>query len=334
MNETSTFTFMQPWWFLLLVPAFLLLLLRRGRGADASVTFPAVDVLKSLGSTARRRPFHIALPLALAAFIAGVVAIARPVMERQIADRTASGIDIVIALDISLSMEINDFALPDGKALKRMDAAKAVIREFIERRPDDRMGLVVFSGRPYAVSPITLDHKWLLEGLKVADPNNVEEKGTAIGSAISAAALRLDARDAKSKIIVLVTDGANNSGKIAPIEAARYAKTLGIKIYTVAIGTEKGRVDQGIQRFPRQEFDIPTLQKIAADTGAEHFWAQNLKELSNTFTTINQLEKTEAKTSVSTIRKELYAWFAIPAAILALLAALATALNTPPSQRA
>jgi Ca-activated chloride channel homolog len=158
-----------------------------------------------------------------------------------------------------------------------------VVDDFISRRPDDRIGLVAFAGRPRDASPITLDHKWLrgaLGELRLNDQfdrGTVKEQGTAIGSALAAAASRLDARDAKSKIILLITDGASNSGKISPIEAAELAKTLGIKIYTIAIGTEEGRVDRSIMRFPYQEFDIPTLKKIAEITGAEHYWAQNLE---------------------------------------------------------
>ena len=154
-----------------------------------------------------------------------------------------------------------------------------VVDDFISRRPDDRMGLVAFAGRPRDASPITLDHKWLRKALSEIrlndeyDRGTVKEQGTAIGSALAAAASRLDARDAKSKIILLITDGASNSGKISPLEAAEEIKALGIKTYTVAIGTKEGRVSRGIQSFPRQEFDLPTLRKIAKETGAEHFWA-------------------------------------------------------------
>ena len=157
----------------------------------------------------------------------------------------------------------------------------------------------------------------------------IKEQGTAIGSAIAAAASRLDARDAKSKIILLITDGANNSGKIAPIDAAEHAKTLGIKIYTVAIGTEEGRVDRSIQKFPYQEFDIPTLEKIAELTGAEHYWAQNTESLKRTFTTIDALEKTEVRSYTIIEDKELFPWF-LGLALLACFAAAGVKLFNPP----
>jgi Ca-activated chloride channel family protein len=206
-------------------------------------------------------------------------------------------------------------------------------------RPEDRIGLVAFAGRPRDAIPITLDHQWLrnsLDQLRLNDHQNlgtIKEQGTAIGSALSASAVRLQARDTKSKIIVLVTDGANNSGKISPLEAAEHAKTLGIKIYTVAVGTTSGRVDPSIMRVPYQEFDLPTLQKIASMTGGEHYWAQNLAELKQTFTSIDDLEKTDAKSLTVIDDTELFPWFVGLALLSALAAAAFLALNPPPSAR-
>jgi Ca-activated chloride channel family protein len=158
----------------------------------------------------------------------------------------------------------------------------------------------------------------------------VREQGTAIGSAISAAASRLHARDAKSKVIVLITDGANNSGKISPVDAAKYAADLNIKIYTIALGTKEGRVSSNIQRFPRQEFDLPTLQEVARLTGGEHYWAQTNAELKDTFRTIDALEKTERKIYTVSEDTEWFLWFLIPSALLATLAAMLMALSPPP----
>jgi Ca-activated chloride channel family protein len=256
---------------------------------------------------------------------------ARPVWRNEYHSKTASGIDIAIAFDVSLSMSIDDFRTPDGRALQRIDAAKAVVHNFIESRPDDRIGMVIYSGRPYSVSPITLDHDWLLSSFKQVNLNILKEMGTAIGSAIAAASSRLDSRDAKSKIIILCTDGASNSGKISPIEAAENAKTLGIKIYTIAIGTEEGRVDSNIQRFARQEFDLPTLRKIAAITGGEHYWAQNVAELEDTFKSIDRLEKSESVSRTVVEDLELYPWFLGVAVFASLAAAFVLALNPPPS---
>jgi Ca-activated chloride channel family protein len=236
------FRFAEPLWLLLLVPVGLLPLLRRGAGNRSGLIFSSLAILATLGTRSRQRAGGLALPLLVAALVPAVLGLARPVWRNEYSNRTASGIDIVIAFDVSLSMEIDDFLRPDGRPLQRLDAAKEVVSDFIGKRPDDRIGLVIFAGRPYSASPITLDHKWLRDRLAAAHPSQLGEQGTAIGSALSAAAVRLDQRKAASKIILLVTDGANNSGKIDPVEAAELATELGIKIYAISLGTEEGRV--------------------------------------------------------------------------------------------
>lgn len=327
--------FAQPGWLLLLVPAFLLVVLRRGRGVDAAVVFPNLSVLISLGTRTRSLAGGIGLSMALVALVSAIVGMARPVWRDEFQSRTASGIDIMIAMDVSLSMDIDDF-VDRGERVKRIEVAKMVVDDFISRRPDDRMGLVAFAGRPRDASPVTLDHKWLRNALGELrlndqfDRGTVKDQGTAIGSALAAAASRLEARDAKSKIIVLITDGANNSGKISPLEAAEHAKTLGIRIYTIAIGTREGRVDRSIMRFPYQEFDLPTLQKIATLTGAEHYWAQDLESLRQTFSTIDQLEKTDAKSFHVIDDTEWFQWFLGLALLAALGSVTMLALNPPP----
>lgn len=328
---SPTFAFADPPWLLLLLPALLLLLLRRGRGADAAVVFPTLSVLSSLGRTVRRRPWNLAVPLAFLALVPAIVALARPVLRQQSADRTASGIDILIALDYSLSMAIDDFARADGRPLRRIDAAKAVVNDFIRGRPNDRIGLIAFSGRPYSASPITLDHDWVIASLTRLQLNQLEEQGTAIGSAVAAAATRLDARDATSRIVVLVTDGSNNSGKLEPVEAAELAARLGIRVYTVAIGTEEGRVSRNIQLFPRQEFDVATLREIARVTGGEFYRARDSTALADSFKTIDQLEKSSAAGQRQFEQTELFGWFAGAALLAALLAAATHALNPPPA---
>ncbi|WP_411825687.1 VWA domain-containing protein [Luteolibacter sp. AS25] len=309
------FRFAQPLWLLLLLPALLLLTLRRGRGATGAVVFPNLGVLLSLGRKVNRLAWNFGVPLVFTSLVFAIIGMARPVWRNEYQSRVASGIDIVIAFDVSLSMDINDFR-KGGAPLRRIDAAKLVVDSFISRRPDDRIGLVAFAGRPVSVSPITLDHDWLRQGLDDLKLHQlpyqfgtVEEQGTAIGSALATAATRLDNRDAKSKIIVLITDGASNSGKIAPVEAAEHIQTLGIKTYTVAIGTKEGRVSGRIQRFPRQEFDLPTLEKIAKLTRGEHFWAQSLEDLEENFQTIDNLEKTVSRSITVTDDRELYPWF-------------------------
>ena len=307
------FRFAQPGWLVLLAPVGLLLFLRRGRGATGAVIFPNLGVLLSLGKKVNRLAWNLGIPLVFTSLVFAILGMARPVWRNEYQSRIASGIDIMIAFDVSLSMDIDDFSL-NGSPMRRIDAAKQVVDAFISRRPDDRIGLVAFAGRPVSVSPITLDHDWLRMGLDGLQLNRrgigtVEEQGTAIGSALAASGTRLDNRDAKSKIIVLITDGASNSGKMSPLEAAKHIKALGIKTYTVAIGTEKGRVDSSIQRYPRMEFDLPTLRKIASETGGEHFWAQSLEALENNFQTIDNLEKSETRSLTVIDDTELFVWF-------------------------
>jgi len=337
MNQfLEHFRLAQPGWLLLLAPALILLALRRGRGTEAAVIFPNLSVLVSLGKRVRRTVWSFGLPLVFTALVLAIFAMSRPVWRDEFQSRTASGIDIMLTLDVSLSMKIDDF-VENGRRVERIKVAKKVVDEFISRRPEDRIGLVAFAGRPRDASPITLDHDWLrsvLSEIRLNEPGvigTIQEQGTAIGSALSAAASRLEARDAKSKIIVLLTDGASNSGKISPLEAAEHAKTLGIKIYTVAIGTIEGRVDPSIQRFPYQEFDLPTLQKIATMTGAEHYWAQNLADLQTTFQTIDRLEKTDARSLTVIEDTELFPWFVAAGLLAAMGAAFYFMFNPPPS---
>lgn len=331
------FLFVHPIWLLLLVPVLALGILRRGRGAASAVVFPNLSVLLSLGQRARHTSRSWGLSLGHVALFITILALARPVWRNEYRSRAASGIDIVIAFDVSLSMDIDDF-VDSGRKARRIDVAKKVVDDFIRRRPDDRIGLVAFAGRPRDASPITLDHRWLrraLQDLQMTDQRHlgtVQEPGTAIGSAIAAAATRLDSRDSKSKVIVLITDGASNSGKISPIEAAEHAKTLGIRIYTIAIGTVEGRVNPSIMRYPYQEFDLPTLKRIARLTGAEHFWAQDLESLRHTFATINDLEKTESKSFPVIEDRELFPWFLGCALGLALIASSLMALQPPVSR--
>jgi len=325
------FRFAQSGWLLLLLPSLILLILRRRKGAIGAVVFPNLGVLVSLGRKVNRLAWNIGLPLLFGALLLAIFGMARPVWRTEYQSRIASGIDIMLAFDVSLSMDIDDFRM-NNRPIRRIDAAKKVVDAFISRRPEDRIGLVAFAGRPASVSPITLDHNWLRRGLDSLKLNRnglgtVEEQGTAIGSALASAATRMDNREAKSKIIVLITDGASNSGKISPLEAAKHIKTLGIKTYTVAIGTKEGRVSGSIQRFPRQEFDLPTLRKIASETGGEHFWAQSLEDLEENFQTIDNLEKTESRSLTVTDDRELYTWFIGLSLLCAAGAAVYISLN-------
>lgn len=332
MSAFDHFVLAQPWWLLLLLAVPALISLGYKQGAQSWIVYPTLRVLGTLGYKAKEAPLRLApliLPLLL---IPAIIGMARPQWQNERTSRTASGIDILVALDISKSMDMRDFQSSDPRFMqpqRRIDAAREVLLNFIAQRPDDRIGLVTFSGRPYTVAPLTLEHEILK--LKISEiilvSGNREEGGTAIGSAINAASIRLDnQKESKSKIVVLITDGANNSGKISPQQAAELAAALGIKVYTIAIGMEGGRLIGQSQ----QEYDEETLIKIASTTGGDFFRARDISDLRDAFKSIDTLEKTEVEHSSWIQVKEYYHWFLIPTALGLMIYFFAIALNPPP----
>lgn len=324
-------TFANPFWFLglLLIPGLWFLQMREG--AKSSIVFSSLAILGSLGSKPKLRPGGLSLLLLSLCLATCFVALARPQHRETFTARKASGIDILLTLDLSESMNIRDFLPPNARrTITRVGAAKSVLKPFIRNRPNDRMGLVIFSGQPYPVCPLTLDHEWLQQSIERVQINDIAEQGTAIGSAIAASATRLDARDSKSKIIVLITDGASNSGKLSPLQAAELAAELGIKIYPIAIGTEDGRVGRSVMSIPRQEFDVETLQEIAQATGGEFFRARDYNALQDTFASIDQLERSEARISSTVQAHDFYPWVCGLAALLGFAALVTQALALPP----
>ncbi|MGJ8676520.1 MAG: VWA domain-containing protein [Akkermansiaceae bacterium] len=326
------FVFAYPWW-LLALPLLLPLLFLRGKiGTPSAITYSSLSLLVSLGIKPRRffggiswSSIFLILGLAFA-----ILALARPQIRNEFSERKASGIDIIVAMDISYSMEIDDFVINNRKAM-RITTAKLAAEAFIDERTNDRIGIIAFSGRPYVTSPITLEHEWLIDKLRDLTPGMVKEDGTAIGSAIAAAATRLNNRDAKSKVVILITDGSNNSGRIAPLEAAKHAAKLGIKVYSIAIGTETGRVSRTLQLQPRQEFDTETLEEISKITGGEYFRVMSTDSLEDTFTSIDELEKTEIKQHTIVNIDELFPWFTSASLALILVALMANAFIPPPA---
>jgi Ca-activated chloride channel family protein len=247
-----------------------------------------------------------------------VVGLSRPQFGHGRTEAQASGIDVVLALDVSGSMQALDFKL-DGQPANRIDVVKSVVAKFIQERPNDRIGLVAFAGAPYLVSPLTLDHDWLQQNLGRVQVAGVED-GTAIGSAIATCVNRLRSTPAKSKVVVLLTDGMNNSGKISPAAAAEAAKALGVKVYTIAAGV-RGEAPVPVKDnfgntqlvMAKVDVDEETLQKIAAGTGGKFYRATDTDSLKHIYAEINRLE-----TTTQTVRKferyqELFAWALIPA---------------------
>ena len=271
---------------------------RKSQKRKASVRFPSLAIIKRVPSSMAYKARHILLVMRLLAISLLFIAMARPQYGEAIEDVTTNGIDIVLALDISGSMKTMDF-----KPQNRLVVAKKVIENFVLGRSHDRIGLVVFSGKSFTQCPLTLDYGIVVQFLRRTDFGMVED-GTAIGTAILNATNRLRQSGAKSKIIVLLTDGSNNSGEVDPQTAAKAAKALGIKIYTIGVGKEGDQpmeIDDPMfgKRIVRvrTDVDVPTLQAIANITDGKFYRAQDTKALEDIYSTIDKLEKTEIKTT-------------------------------------
>jgi Ca-activated chloride channel family protein len=244
-----------------------------------------------------------------------IIALAQPRLTKFDAPKTtASGVDIVVAFDLSTSMEAEDFELK-GQRVNRVDMAKEVLRQFIDKRPSDRIGLVAFAGRAYIASPLTLDHDFLLKNLERLRTRMIEDR-TAIGSALSTAVNRLREIKSKSKIIILMTDGQSNAGKIDPLTAAEAAKALDMKVYTIGVGT-RGEAPMPVDFFGSRRYqmvpvdiDEETLQKIADLTGGKYYRADNAKRFEQIYAEIDKLEKTEAEVKKFAQHTELFGWLA------------------------
>ena len=300
----SEFSFAQPWLLLLLLVLPLLAYLLGQRGQAAAITFSSTAILRGLGkqSAARAGKFlRVLLFLSLALFI---LALARPRLGKSLTQVEASGIDIMIALDVSGSMLIKDFTI-GGDQATRVDAIREVTRKFIEGRPNDRIGIVAFAGRPYVVSPMTLDHEWLLQNLDRVRIGLVED-GTAVGSAAAAAASRLNDKKSKSRALVLLTDGENNAGKVPPTTAAEAIKALKINFYAIGAGIN------GVAPAPVPDrrggfltdlsgnllyqnqpvhFNEAGLKEMAQIADGKFFRATDTRSLEQIFADIDQLEK-------------------------------------------
>ncbi|MFH0952767.1 MAG: VWA domain-containing protein [Verrucomicrobiota bacterium] len=307
---------------LLLLPA--LLYLRYGRRRHPALRF-------SDGTALARLPVSWAqvlqplLPILYGlGVLALVVALARPQKGLEESRVRTEAVDIVLLVDVSTSMRAEDFTTA-ARSLNRLDAAKIVLEKFIKARPGDRLGLVAFSAMPYTVSPLTLDHGWLLQQMDRLQTGMIED-GTAIGDAIASAVNRLRDSVAKSKVVILLTDGMNNRGKLSPGNAAQAAKAMKIKVYTVGAGsTDWVRVPVkdpfGGTQYVRQraEIDEATLTRIAETTGATYFRAADMKSLESCYRQIDQMEKTEVNVDQYTRFEERFMpWVLVGLALLGL----------------
>ena len=306
-------------WLLALLP--VLALLRGRRGPAPALKFSSISIARAISGNRKASPGRLLGLLRLAAIALVIVAMARPQWGSTSTEVEASGIDILLAVDISGSMQAMDFTLK-GKAVNRLDVVKTVVAKFIKERPNDRIGLVAFAGRPYMVCPLTLDHDWLQQRLDSLRTGMVED-GTAIGSAIASGVNRLRDQEAKSRIMILLTDGVNNAGKVAPLTAAEAAETMKIKVYTIGAG-KRGVApmpveDQfGRKRIMRVQVDIDeeTLGKVADITGAKYFRATDTRSLEKIYEEINAMEATVRKIKHFSQYRELFSWLVFTALLL------------------
>ncbi len=248
-----------------------------------------------------------------------IVALCRPQIKNSYSVEKQRGVDILIALDVSGSMASLDF-----KPNSRLELAKKVIVDFISQRPKDRIGLVTFAGIAYTVCPLTIDFSLLINKLKSVALGELED-GTAIGMALATAVSRIKNSKAKSKVIILLTDGVNNRGEIAPLDAAKMANDLGIRVYTVGVGKRGQAAFPVVDRFRRKtyimvdvEIDEEVLKKIANSSGGLYFRAEEHGSLEKIFAKINSLEKTEIEVYNYSSIKEIYHYFLIAAFIILL----------------
>jgi len=322
MNHAFEFQF--PWvlGLLALLPVYAIL---HGRiGKLSALRFPSADIARSAASTARAAPGRLLLFLRTLSVGLCIVALSGPRFANDQTETQASGVDIMLVLDLSWSMMDLDMSGPNER-VSRFDIASQVLEDFVRRRPSDRLGLLVFSAVPYLASPLTLDHDWLIENLHRLYVGLVRDLGTAIGDAAAAGARRLKGlKDSKSRIMILLTDGDNNRGEIDPVPAAQLAAALGVKVYTIGIGIEepcqlpmfdpatgKLKLDSSGNVIPTmtlQPANYSVLGKMAALSNAKFYRAMNRRELQSIYNDIDRLEKTEVKLRRFTTYRPLFQW--------------------------
>jgi Ca-activated chloride channel family protein len=284
----------------------------------ASIQFSSTIGFSRIPKTWKYYLRHSVFVLQMLSLSALIVALARPQSSNSWSSETTKGIDIVIALDISSSMLAMDFR-PN-----RIEAAKDVAIKFISGRPNDRIGLVVFSGESFTQCPLTTDRATVVNLFKGIESGMIED-GTAIGNGLATAVARLKESDAISKVVILLTDGENNRGEIAPVTAAELAKTFGVRVYTVGVGT------MGMAPYPIQtpfgvqvqdmevKIDEVTLQKIAEVTDGKYFRATNNNKLAEIYQEIDKLEKSKIDVKEYSKKEEQYLKYALAGSLLLLL---------------
>ncbi|MCB0378120.1 MAG: VWA domain-containing protein [Bdellovibrionales bacterium] len=305
----------QSWWFLsflvFLLAAAILHVIRRKQRYGA-LPLSTLSIAKEVSRSPRTYLKSLPEILKYIGLILAVLALARPQKTDEKIQRNVEGIDIMMALDISHSMLIEDM-----KPENRLESAKKTIREFIEKRISDRIGLVVFSGESYTRVPLTLDYKILKQNLKEVETSTNIKMGTAIGVALGNAVSRLNESTAKSRVVILLTDGENNTGLIDPQTALKIAKGYGVRIYTIGVGRD-GQAQlpiystdvfgRKVKRYQpiHSKVNVDLLEQLAKETGGKFYRATNTNSLEGVFTDIDQLEKTKIEENKYTKYTELF----------------------------
>ena len=312
---------------LLVLPVLLLALYlyRELKERDPHLRVSTVTPWEAGGKSVLGIVRHLPEALRLIALCLLVFCIARPRSKSEMERVDTEGIDIVLAVDVSTSMLAQDFK-PD-----RLSAAKDISIEFIAQRPTDRMGIVVFAGESYTQCPLTTDRATLINLMKEVQTDLIED-GTAIGNGLATAVARMKDSDAKSRVIILLTDGVNNRGEVDPSMAAEIAKTYGIRVYTIGVGKE-GEAPYPVQtpwgpdvQMMKVEIDEPLLKQIAAETDGKYFRADDNTKLAEIYSEIGKMEKTRTTVDSFPIYKDLFPKFAIWALVCLLLEVLIRAL--------
>src|SRR6185295_17221877 len=294
----SNFQFQYPWLLLLLALLPIYALLHGRIGKLAALRFPSADIARAAGAAARAAAGRLLLFLRLLTVALCIVTLAGPRFANDRVETQASGVDIMLVLDLSWSMMALDMGGPKER-VSRFDIASQVLEDFIRKRPSDRIGLIVFSAVPYLASPLTLDHEWLAENLRRLHVGLLRDLGTAIGDAVATGAKRLkNLKDSKSRIIILLTDGDNNRGEIDPVPAAQLTAALGVKVYTIGIGIEepcqlplfdpatgKLRLENGnvVPTMTLQPANYSVLDKMSTLSNAKFYRAKNRRELQSIY---------------------------------------------------
>lgn len=313
-----------PWVLLLLLGIPFIEWLRFSKIRQLYFPYSSTAVLKKLPITWAVK-LHKTLPLIHGVgLIFLIIAFAGPREILEYSKRNTDVVDIVMLVDVSTSMRAIDLS-ENNKEMNRLDSAKTVIEEFVKKRPQDRLGLIAFAALPYNLSPLTMDHDWLIAQMERLKTGMLED-GTAIGSAIASAVNRLTSSEATSKIIILLTDGSNNKGSITPAQAAKAAGALGIKIYTIGAGAKDFALVPVTGMFGgtryvkrRVKIDEKTLKIIAEATGGEYFRATNLDDMKRVYDTVDKMERTQVKAESFYVFEEKYRIFAILALVLLML---------------